>query len=118
VPPEFSILPTTGPFNSTWSLGNGELHMPDRVVWALLSVAVFSRVNRHETTTGNYYLSLGDERFPIREWWGREDEFRPIAERYNKVRVKLDRLERLEKPGTGSDKDQVEQLIIVNPPFL
>jgi hypothetical protein len=74
-------------------------------------------VNKHETTTGTYYLSLGDERFPIKEWWGREDDFHPIADRYNKVRVKLDGLDRLEKAkGDGSDK--VELLQIVNPPFL
>ena len=91
--------------------------MPDRVLWALLSVAVFSIVNRHERTTGAYYLSLGDEQFPIREWWGREDDFRPIADRYNKVRVKLDALERLQEP-KGDGTDQAEQLLIFNPPFI
>ena len=32
--------------------------MPDRVVWALLAVAVFAQVNRGEKSTRNYYLSL------------------------------------------------------------
>ena len=71
--------------------------MPDRVVWALLAVAVFSRVNGGESTTGSHYLSLGDERFPIAEWWGRENDFRLVAERYNKVRVKMAGLERILK---------------------
>jgi hypothetical protein len=90
-------MPSQGGFGSKWGLGYGELHMPDRVVWALLAVSVFSKVNKGEKTTGSYYLSLGDERFTISEWWGREDDFRSIADRYNQVRVKLDKLERLEK---------------------
>jgi hypothetical protein len=71
--------------------------MPDRVVWALVAVSVFSKVNKGEKTTGSYYLSLGDEQFLISEWWGREDEFRPIVAKYNQMRVKLDKLERLER---------------------
>jgi hypothetical protein len=97
VPSNFSVLPSQGGFGSTWGLGYGELHMPDRVVWALLAVSVFSKVNKGEKTTGSYYLSLGDEQFLISEWWGREDEFRLIAAKYNQTRVKLDKLERLER---------------------
>jgi hypothetical protein len=97
VPPNFCVLPSRGGFGSEWGLGRDELHMPDRVVWALLAVSVFSKANRGEKTTGSYYLSLGDEQFLISEWWGREDEFRPIAARYNQTRVKLDKLERLER---------------------
>jgi hypothetical protein len=97
VPLAFSVIPSENQFLSRWRLANGELHMPDRVVWALLAVAVFSKVNHNEANTGTYYLSLGNEVFPISEWWGRENDFRPIAERYNQIRVKLDGLERLEK---------------------
>lgn len=110
-------MPSEGSFRSQWSLGHGELHMPDRVIWALLGVAVLSEANHRETTTGDYYLSLGEERFPIREWWGRESDFRPIADRYNKVRVKLDRLEQLMPPREGKP-EQVEILRVINPPFL
>ncbi len=98
VPPEFSVLPSQGNFHSYWGLAKGELHMPDRVVWALLSVAVFSKVNAHEKSEGSYFLSLGAEQFPIADWWGREDDFRPIAAKYNQTRVKLDGLERFEQP--------------------
>jgi hypothetical protein len=84
VPPSFSVTISKGAFLSHWTLTEGELHMPDRVVWALLAVAVFAEVNRREKSTGNYYLSLGTEQFRIFDWWGREDDFRPVAERYNK----------------------------------
>ncbi len=45
VPPSFSVTISKGPFLSHWTLTEGELHMPDRVVWALLAVAVFAEVN-------------------------------------------------------------------------
>ena len=94
VPPEFSVIATQGGFNSLWGLADGQLHMPDRIVWALLAVTVFCKANRDQKTTGKYFLSLGEERFLIRDWWGREDDFREIAARYNRVRVKLDELNR------------------------
>ncbi|HJZ57167.1 MAG TPA: hypothetical protein VKE74_19515 [Gemmataceae bacterium] len=101
VPAAFSVTLSPGAFYSKWVLKPDELHMPDRVLWALLSVVVFSRVNRAEKTLGGAYLSLGSDRFPIANWWGREDEFRPVADRYITVRVKLDALERIEpEPGT------------------
>ena len=41
----------------------------------------------------NYFLTIGHLAFsnftqlPISDWWGGEDDFRPIARRHNKVRV-------------------------------
>lgn len=92
VPLSFSVTISKGAFYSSWQLGKGELHMPDRVVWALLAVAVLAKVNRGERSTGSYYLSLGTEQFQVCDWWGREDDFRPVADRYNTTRVKLDGL--------------------------
>lgn len=117
IPSAFSVLPSMGGFYSEWQFGHGELHMPDRVIWALLSVVVLAEVNRNETTTGTYYLSLGNERFPVREWWGRENDFRSVASRYNKVRVKLDGLEHLAMQQTAAPAG-VETLLILNPPFV
>jgi hypothetical protein len=98
VPIKFSVTRSHGGWDSTWEIAHGELHMPDRVLWALLGIAVFSKANAGESTAGNAWLSLGDEHFPIAEWWGREDDFRPIATRYNTRRVKLEGLERLIPP--------------------
>jgi hypothetical protein len=117
VPENFSVLPSAGPFYSEWQFGLGELHMPDRVIWALLAVAVLSYVSKGQATTGTYYLSLGDEKFPLKEWWGREDDFRPIAAKYNKTRVKFDGLDRLQSP-KGDGSDQCDVVNIINPPFL
>lgn len=115
VPQNYSILPTTGTQISNWGFGFDELHMPDRIIWALLAVAVFSKVNAQEKSDGNYYLSLGDNRFPIRDWWGREDEFRPVADRYNQTRVKMDKLERLRNPGGSPQSGGVDVVHIIQP---
>jgi hypothetical protein len=117
VPEAFSVCSTHGPFGSTWEIRRGELHMPDRVIWALLSVSVLSEVNRGEKTTGTYYLSLAEERFPIKDWWGREDDFQSIAAKSNVVRVKLEGLDRLEEDN-GDGRRREENLLIFNPPFL
>lgn len=89
VPPAFRCIASEGD-TSRWHLADGELHMPDRLVWALLAVAVFAEVNTGEHTTGDYWLGLGEQRFLVAEWWGREDDFRRFAEQHNKTRVKLE----------------------------
>ena len=89
IPPQYSINMVT----PEWLIAKSELHMPDTVVWALLAVAVLSKVNAGEHSAGEHYLSLCGDKFPVREWWGREDDFRPIADGHNKVRVKLEGLE-------------------------
>jgi hypothetical protein len=89
--------------------------MPDRIIWALLGIAVFSKVNAGEKSDGTYYLSLGDDQFQICNWWGREDDFRPVAGRYNQTRVKLAKLDRLEKAPADPANNKVELVTIVQP---
>ena len=36
-----------------------------------------------------------DTQLPIRDWWGKEDDFRSIAAKYNQTRIKVEGLERL-----------------------
>lgn len=115
VSPSYSIIPTEGSVVSKWKFGHGELHMPDRIIWALLAIAVFSKVNGGEKSVGAYYLSLGDDRFPVCDWWGREDDFRPVADQYNQTRVRFDKLDRLEKVGPHASTDKVESVTIVQP---
>jgi len=97
VPPNYSVILTSGNFNSEWVMADNELHMPDRIIWALLGVTVFANVNRGETNAGSYFLSLGDDRFLLRDWWGREDDFKPFATKHNTTRVKFEGLDRFEK---------------------
>lgn len=93
----FSVTLTHAPDISAWYIGPDEVHMPDRIIWALLSVAVFSRVHRHIKTTGDHSLTFRNIEFRVSEWWGREDEIRPMFVSENTPRVKLDRLGVYEK---------------------
>ncbi|MBI5276579.1 MAG: hypothetical protein HY854_08960 [Burkholderiales bacterium] len=94
VPPEFSVEPLPGQFQHRWRFGRGELHMPTTVVFALIGVAVVARVNEREKIhkLGTYYLTLGRGKYIVDEWWGREDDFRPIADKENQVRVTIEGL--------------------------
>lgn len=114
VPESFAVLPSKGHWNSNWMVGKNTLRFPDRVVWALLSISIFARVNERQKvwSIGAYVLSLGDTEFPVEHWWGREDDVRPIAREHNQVRVKMEELQRmLDAPDDGA----VGQILIVQP---
>jgi len=103
VPPMYSLCPS-GDGYSTWFLSEDQILMPDRIIWALLAVSVFSKANMNVSSDGDYYLSWGSEslglgihKFVIKEWWGREDDFCAFITPHNKTRVKLDKLERLQE---------------------
>ena len=84
---------------SRWEIGDDILKMPERIIWALLAVSVFS--NKLIKTDGDYFLTWGSEslglgiwKFYIKEWWGKEDEFRSflIDKNPNPTRVKIEGL--------------------------
>lgn len=89
---------------SDWLMAKDQVSMPDKIIWALLAVAVFSKANHGTKTTGDYHLSwgsqmlgLGMEKFIIKDWWGREDDFRTFISARNTIRVKMENLEELRK---------------------
>jgi hypothetical protein len=114
IPLTYSVTKSEGNFLSHWAFSDGELHMPDRVVFALLAVAVFSRVNADVQSSADHWLALGDDRFPIRDWWGREDEFRQIADYYNQTRVKI---EGLKLPPIDPEGPK-EAVLVVKQPYM
>jgi len=116
VPLSYELLKTTGPSGSEWEMSADHLRMPDRVIWALTSVAVFCRENfRHRGWGENRYLTWGEEKFVIADWWGREVDLKPIAASWNTTRVKMEKLERL-KEAHARDEKGVEIVIIAAPP--
>jgi hypothetical protein len=114
IPLTYSVTKSEVDFVSHWALLDGELHMPNRVGFALLAVAVLSRVNGDVQSRTDHWLALGDDRFPIRDWWGREDEFRQIADRYNQTRVKI---EGLRMPPIGPEGPK-EAVLVVKQPYI
>ena len=96
IPVGFELIPVINN-TSKWIIGiqDGSVRMPAGVIWGLLAIAVFSKVNSGIPTQGEYFLTYSsgasgvDEKFLIRDWWGREDEVKVILARYPRPRVKL-----------------------------
>ena len=116
IPEGFRILPSVGNWRSEWIFGPNQLQFPDRMLWALLSVSIFSRVNERQRSQhiGFYTLSLGDVSFPVHEWWGREDEVQPVALEHNQVRVKFEMLEQMVEAEEKND-DATFRIAIIQP---
>lgn len=89
LPSGYQFTKAVGGAVSELLIGQGVLHLPDRLPFALLAAAVMAPANRDDSTADGYFLSLGEERFIVNDWWGREDDFRPIAAAYNRTRVEL-----------------------------
>lgn len=114
IPDEFMLIPSIGDA-SQWIIGKNRLNMPDRVIWALLAVVVFSKVNANQKSQGDYFLSLGEDRFLLRDWWGREDDFRFFASRYNQVRVRFDKLDTFVEASAPPTESELAHVHIVQP---
>lgn len=97
-----------------WQVGGGIIRMPILIIHALLAVSVFSKVNNGIKTSGNYYLPLGKEEFIIKDWWGKEDDFRSFLSKKipNPTRVKIDGLKNFD-PSSSSKGFNVQ----IIPPY-
>ena len=92
----FRPTETVHQFDSNWELGPNIVRFPDRVIWALTSVAVFSRANSRFSGQGSpCWLSWGLDRFSIADWWKREAEMKTLAAGWNTQRVEWKELQRL-----------------------
>jgi hypothetical protein len=113
VAPEYELLPTHGPYGAEWRMRAGSLQIPDRVIWALTSVAVFCRENRRHHGWGETReLTWAEEKFPIANWWGREQDIKPLASRWNTARVKINTHTFPEGPDI---REEGEYLVILAP---
>jgi hypothetical protein len=93
LPSNFELIPAVGSDITRIEITAGGLRLPDRLPFGLIALAVLEPVNRGQSVPDGYFFSLGSEEFPINDWWGRKDDFRPIAARYSKTRVKLQGLD-------------------------
>lgn len=101
VPKNYQLLPVSDG-KSNWFLGfegDGLIYMPERIIWALLGVAVFSKGNAKIKSEGDYFLSWGSEslsipvmNFTIKDWWGGEDAVKAMLATQPHIRVKLEGL--------------------------
>lgn len=92
LPDGFELLrDAAGPTRRTRLLvEKGKVRLSDRIIFALLAVAVLSPVNRGQSVPDSYYLTLGNARLQINEWWGRAADFPAIVAREQLPNVTLD----------------------------
>ena len=88
----YKLVPRDSDGTLSYHIAKDRLHIPETIIWGLLSICVFAKVNADIETKTGHNFSLGGNVFSISDWWGLEDSFRPIATKHNTVRVALQEL--------------------------
>lgn len=97
---EFAFIRSARLGASRWLIGfeDGRVHMPDKVIWALVGVVVFCDANTEIETETGMWLEWGTEdrrggepyRFDIDLFWGGEATVRNFFAKRPAVRVAFD----------------------------
>lgn len=92
LPEGFDLLPdAAGPDQITRiQVQLGKLQLSDRVIFALLAVAVVNPANSDQRVPDSYFLSFAGRRLLINEWWGRDKEFAQLVATVHMPKVKAD----------------------------
>lgn len=96
IPAGYGFLPVEDG-KSYWHIAENSLYIPTRVVWAIIAVSVFAKVNSDIKTTTDHFLTWGSEKlgigtheFPLKDSWGKEDGLREFFSKQKIIRVKLE----------------------------
>lgn len=89
IPNNYKLLPRNSDGTLSWLIANNQLQMPETIIWALISLCVFCKANHDIKTGTNHFLTLGENKFHIADWWGLEKSLKPLAMKYNPTRVKI-----------------------------
>lgn len=81
IPQGFQLLPAANVTTSytKMSFTPNAVALSDRIIFAMLAIAVFSKVNIGQTVRDGTYLTCGSEKMVINEWWGRRKDFLSIV---------------------------------------
>ncbi len=92
LPDGFELIPNAvGPARYTRiEVQPGKIRLSDRVIFALLGVAVFSPANNGQNVPDGYHLTFGNTILPINNWWGRAADFIELTAREPMPNVKMD----------------------------
>ena len=93
LPDGFALIEdAAGPKRLTrMEIERGKIRLSDRIIFGLLAVAVLSPSNKDQSVPDGYHFTFGDsEKLVINDWWGRANDFLPIAARDPTPKVKLD----------------------------
>lgn len=83
IPSEYKLVRKDAQSPLAYHIANNRLHIPETIVWGLISICVFAKVNEDIISDTDHFLTLGDNKFSIADWWGLEESFRPIAKKHN-----------------------------------
>lgn len=92
LPDGFDLIPNVaGPAQYTRvSVQRGRIRLSDRVIFALIGVAVFAPVNVGQVVPDGYHLTFATNTMPINDWWGRIDDARRLMATASMPVVKMD----------------------------
>jgi hypothetical protein len=92
LPQGFELLPdAAGPARMTrFEVEQGKVRLSDRVIFALIAVAVLSPVNQDQRVPDRYFLTFGVQKLPINAWWGRATDFTELLKTEPLPSVRLD----------------------------
>lgn len=105
LPAGFELIPdVAGPAGHTrMSFGPGTVRLSDRMIFALLYVAVLSPHNRDQSVPKGYHLTFGSSAtLEINDWWGRSADFGSILALEPTIAVNLDFSRATEESSTHS----------------
>jgi hypothetical protein len=85
------VADAAGPGGVTrMSVQRGTVRLSDRVIFALLAVAIVAEENVGQVVPNGYHLTFGGEVLPINDWWGRAADLRIVVGRMNLPSVHMD----------------------------
>ncbi len=88
IPFNYQLIETAQKGQTAWGFSKNILMIPERVIWGLLAISVFSKANIDTIFVGDFFLSYqGNECawhaiFPIKDFWGKEAEIRAFLKQY------------------------------------
>lgn len=89
IPSQYKLIPRNPGSPLAYRIAEDRLHIPETLIWGLLGICVFAKVNSDIKTFTGHHFTLGNNVFLISDWWGEEDSFRHIAIKHNPTRVVL-----------------------------
>lgn len=73
LPEGFALLPNLSSEGTIFIVSDAGIQLPDRIIFALLAVAIGEPVNLGQTVPDRYHLTYRDRVMPINELWGEGD---------------------------------------------
>lgn len=82
IPKGFEFIPdiASNGDGTSFAIKKGAIGLSDRFIWALIATVVFEPANSGlaDQELDEYFLTLGNKKYLINEWWGRLNDLPPL----------------------------------------